>query len=390
MRTAIWWRLMAVALVTLIAACGNGDGVESEADSTAPDDTASNEQTSEPDSTDAGDDADSGELESVIFATGSTTGGTHFANFEIGIPLGFYAEEGLEVEILHAGGNAPATAELEAGNAEFAVGTPSFQVNNYAETGGLPGVNYFEYTYPMKWELLVRPDSPIADVSDLAGTVVGIHSLGTADEAVITEWLGLGGVSADEVELVVTGGGIPAGVALQDGDVDAILAWDTHRGAYDAEGIEYRQLPRPDGVSEFGGFFIQATPEYLEANREEAVGFARAVLKSTIFALENPEAAMALYLDAHPELGDGMTREEAVENLVTTARYRMANWAVPYPDLLQGEIPPHEWENEIAFAGLTEEIEDPTIFYTNDLIEEINEVDLDAVRELAKDYDWSK
>lgn len=371
--------LSVVAIVALLAvACGTGD---------ADDGGSNGSDVSDPTQDDGAAGSADEELRHVVFATGSTTGGVHFANFEIGIPLGFYEEEGLEVEILHAGGNAPATAELESGRADFAVGTSSFQVNNYVDTGELPGVNYFEYTYPMKWEVLVAPGSPIQEVGDLEGTTIGIHSLGTADERVLTEWLNLGGADPASVDMIVTGGDLPAGVALQNGEVDAILAWDTHMGAYDAEGIEYEILPRPEGISEFGGFFIQATPETIEEDSEAAIGFARAVLKSTVFALENPEAAMALYLDLNPELGDGLSRDEAIERLITTAQYRMANWDVPHEGFLHGEIPDFEWENEVRFAGASDDVEDSTMFFTNELIDEINDVDLDAVRQMARDFD---
>lgn len=330
------------------------------------------------------------QLRSVVFATGSTTGGPHFAIQEIGTILGFYAEEGLFVTFKHAGGNAQATAEMESGRAMFATGTPAFQVTNLAENGAQPGVNFFEYAYPMKWDIAVTPDSPIRTLSQLSGKTLGISALGTADEQVAREWLRLAGVDPDTVTLTVTGGGLPAGTALQDGKLDAILLWDTHRGQYDVANIAYRLLPRPEGLSMLGGFYLQTKPETIKNDRQVVVGLGRATLKGSIFALANPEAAAAIYLDLHPEAGEGKSREEAVAELVKIMKYRMAN-LMPYdPEALPGSIKLEEWINEVKFAGLEDKISDPSVFFTNELIEEINDFDKAAIEELARNYDWRK
>ncbi|WP_213450405.1 ABC transporter substrate-binding protein [Rhizomonospora bruguierae] len=337
---------------------------------------------------DTGSGAGDGSLKNVVFATGSTTGGPHFAIQEIGVNLGFYKEEGLSVSFKHAGGNAQATAELDRDRAQFATGTPSFQVSNYAKNGALPGVNFFEYAYPMKWDFAVKPDSPIQSLRELEGRSVGISALGTADELVAREWLRLAGANPDKVKLTVTGGGEPMGTAVQDSKVDAALTWDTYRGQWDVAGISYRVLPRPEGVSELGGFYLQTKKSTIESDRAMVVGLGRATLKGIVFALANPEAAAAIYLDRHPEAGEGKPREEAVANLVKIMKYRMANQLPADSSLLPGQTRPQEWANEVAFAGAADKVKDPSIFYTNDLVKEINDFDRATIEKMAKEYDW--
>ena len=48
---------------------------------------------------------------------------------------------------------------VDKGDVEFAVGTPSFQFPLFAKGQLPPIVNYYEYTYPYKWDVAVKPES---------------------------------------------------------------------------------------------------------------------------------------------------------------------------------------------------------------------------------------
>lgn len=346
----------AVALALSVAACGaNGDG------------------------------GDEG-LEKITFATAASAPLSLFQNIYIADELGYFAEEGLQVEFVNTGANAAVTALLDQGGAQIGVGVPDFQVHYIAEGNELPGVNYYEYTYPSKWFLVTRDDVDIHSVADLAGKNIGIESRGTADENVLGQLFAAQGVAADDITMTVVGSGTSAGAALDQGRVDAYMAWDTTLGQFDVAGIGYRILVGPQDILKVGGFYLQATPEYLESNREQAVGFARAVAKATVFALANPEAAADLYLKMYPTSAGAGSRDDQIQDIVTSVRYRAERW-LPYedPDRL-GYIQPSEWENELEFAGVADRVTDPTQFYTNDLIDEINDFDKAQVEREAEEY----
>lgn len=379
--------LAAVSAALLLSACGGG-AEEPGAPAAVEDPTGStptgDEETSSP--TEA---TTPREMRDVTFATAAQNPLPLFMNIEIGEELGFYAEEGIRPTFTHTGGNAAVTSQLDQGRAQVAVGVPSFQLTYAAEGNELPAVNYYEYTYPMKWDIVVASDSDIESISDLDGRTLGLISLGTADELVAKEWLSLSDVDPSNVNLQVVGNGTPAGAAMEQGDIDAFLAWDTTLGQFDVAGIDYRTLDRPQGLRQVGGFYIQSTPEVLENDRDLAVGFARAVAKGTVFALENPQAAAAIYLEMHPQDVGELSFNDAVDNLVEILQYRMANWE-PYDDVAMGHISEEEWQNELEFAGVADQISDVDQFFTNELIEEINDFDAEAIRQMARDYEWQQ
>ena len=90
-------------------------------------------------------------------------------NILIAEGLGYYKEEGLQFTPAALGTNANVQIALDKGDIEFGVGTPSFQFPLFAK-GQLPAiVNYYEYTYPYKWDIAVKPDSGIQKYEDLKG-----------------------------------------------------------------------------------------------------------------------------------------------------------------------------------------------------------------------------
>jgi len=325
-------------------------------------------------------------LVTITFATAASGPTALFENIYIADKLGYYADEGLKVEFVNTGGNAAVTSLVAQGKAQTAVGVPNFQVLYRAQGKPLPGIDYYEYTYPSKWSLVTKNGSTITSVADLKGKRIGITSRGTADEQVLDTLLRQGGVDPKAVTMVVVGATTAGGLALTKGTIDANLVWDTTLGQYDVAGISYKALIGPKDMTKVGGFFIQATPAYIKDHHDQAVGFARAVAKATVFALANPEAAASIYLDIYPVAASADSRAKQISNTVTTVKYRAERWT-PYQDPAKfGYIQPSEFQNEIVFANVAKQISDPSQFYTNALIDEINNFDKAAVTAQAKAY----
>src|ERR1043166_5581697 len=90
-------------------------------------------------------------------------------NVLIGEGLGYNREEGFTLIPRPLGANANVQIALDKGDLEFGVGTPSFQLPLYAKGELPPIVNFYEYTYPYKWDVAVRPDSSLQHYEDLKG-----------------------------------------------------------------------------------------------------------------------------------------------------------------------------------------------------------------------------
>jgi NitT/TauT family transport system substrate-binding protein len=334
----------------------------------------------------AGSPGSSGGLTTLTFATASSAPTPLFENVYIAEQLGYYKAEGLDVKFVNTGGNAQVTTQIAQGRSQVGVGVPNFQVLAKAKGQTLPGINYYEYTYPSKWSLVVPPNSPITSIDQLGGKKVGITSRGTADEQVMDALLTQHHVDPKTVKFQAVGETNAGGVALNKGQLDASLVWDTTMGAYDVAGIKYKVLLGPKDMEKVGGFFIQAKPSWIKSNQAQAVGFARAVAKATVFALANPKAAASVYLQMYPSSATKETMSQQIDDVVKTVNYRAVRWT-PYTDPgTLGFVQPAEFANELTFAGVQNKISDPAQFYDNSLIPQINQFDKAAIQQQAKSY----
>lgn len=307
-------------------------------------------------------------------------------NILIGSGLGYYKEEGLEFTPKALGTNSNAQIAVDKGDTQFAVGTPSFQMPLYAKSQLPKIVNFYEYTYPYKWDVAVLENSPLKSYSELKGKKIGVSDLGTTDYPVTRAVLKNNGIDPDkDVQWIAVGAGVTAGVALQRGVIDALAYFDTGFGQIEAANIPIRMLPRPQNVPLIGGLYLSAMQDYIKQNRKVCVGFARAVAKGSLFLLANPKAGAKVFLDLYPATAPrGATQEQAIRSVLFAVQRRMKLYEPPYPNTKMGFIHEDELKRDVAFLGLP--ITDVKPLFTNDLIDEINDFDHARITEQAKAY----
>src|SRR5262249_25500564 len=135
-------------------------------------------------------------------------------------------------------------------------------------------VNFYQYTYPYKWDVVVVPGAAIKRYEDLKGKRVGVSDFGATEYPVTRNVLKTLGLDPDQdVKWVAVGNGVPAGVALQRGAIDALAYYDTGFGQIEAAGIEIAFVPRPANLPMVGGQFLMTRRDTLAANRDLVVGF---------------------------------------------------------------------------------------------------------------------
>jgi NitT/TauT family transport system substrate-binding protein len=327
--------------------------------------------------------------EKVRFGFAQTAVSPILINFIVPQYLGYFKDEGLDVELVTLGTNAAVMASLEQKRVEFGVGVPSFQLPVVAKGDKLPAINFFEYTYPFKWSVAVKRDSPIHSLADLKGKVVGVSSLGVTDFPIGKALLRLSNIDpAKDVQWLAVGSGITAGQALERGSVDALVYFDTGFGQIEAAGIKMRYLPLPDHLPKVGGLYISASKDYLTTNKKEAIGFARAVAKGSLFVQQNPDAAAYIFIKQYPEAAPrGKSLAEQIKAVKIPVEKR-APLFTSYDKSAHdfGRIAATEWQDEIDFLGLEGKIKDASGFYTNALIDAINKFDREAVIHQAKTF----
>jgi NitT/TauT family transport system substrate-binding protein len=176
------------------------------------------------------------------------------------------------------------------------------------------------------------------------------------------------------------------------GAVDALAIWDAEFARMELLGFKMRELANPGNADKLFGFG-NSTRGNLDW-KQYIPKFMRAYFKGSIFTITNPEAAIKLHWELYPDSKPtGMTEEEALRQQLYILNVR-APWYGPRtadgksPDMLGtwGYNDPAKWEAWVDFLGLREKIKDPTVFYTNEFIEEANKFDKQAIVQMAKEF----
>jgi NitT/TauT family transport system substrate-binding protein len=307
-------------------------------------------------------------------------------NTVLGEELGYNKEEGITVKPMALGTNANVQVALDRGDVDIGIGVPSFQMPLLAKGEWKRDVNFYEYTYPYKWDIAVKPGSPLKSYMDLKGKRIGVSDFGATDYPVTKSVLRSLGLDPEkDVQWIAVGNGVPAGVALERGNIDALAYYDAGFGQIEAAGIKLAYLPRPASLPMVGGQFFMAARTMVEKDRAVAVGFARGVCKASQFILANPQAGSAAFLKMYPETAPrGATHEAAVAAIEHSISKRIKLYNPPYPGAKMGSINPAEFVAEAKLDDL--KVTDVTPLYTNALIDEINKFDLKAVQDAARAY----
>lgn len=365
-----------LVVALLLVACGGAGQTEGDAPDADP--TGSGVATAEQ------------ELFPVTFAFVGQAVSPLAANFTAGNALGYYEEEGIApVEIIAMSDFAAQTAALASGDVQFAVGSPTFMLSQAASGEDQPGIAYYAYTYPFKYDWAVVPGSDIQSASELSGLTIGVDDLGRIAPIIAEALLEEAGIDFDSVNLIATGGGVSGGQALEAGEIDVMLADDTMLGQWEVAGIDYRLLERPDDVPLIGSFYIATTEEMMQERPDVAIGFARAVAKGSVFVGENLECGAAIFLNQFPQATpQGASPEEAIADIATIIGKRAPLWSPENIGEDQwGITVPEMWAAEAEYQDIEGAEDLYTDLFTNQFIDQINEFDEEAVRAEARACD---
>jgi NitT/TauT family transport system substrate-binding protein len=307
-------------------------------------------------------------------------------NLMVGERLGYNRAAGFRLEGMPLGSLSNVLIAIDKGDLEFGVGAPSFQLQLFAKRELPPVVDFYEYTYPYKWDVVVKPDSPLRSYAELRGKKIGVSNLGTTDYPVTRAVLKNIGIDPDkDVSWIAVGEGVTSGIALDRGVVDALAYYDTGFGLIENAGIKLRYLARPSKVPMIGGFFLSARQDFIANNHALCVAMGRSVAMASVFILANPAAAARAFLDIYPGTAPrGASPEEAVAQTVKSIQRRITLYQPPYPNVKMGSIEEAELREEADFLGV--HIDDFKPLYSNALIDEINDFDRAKVVEEARNY----
>ena len=210
----------------------------------------------------------------------------------VGLEKGFFKEEGLDVEtagIFNAGAeemSAFASKSIDVGYLGMAPSVTG--VANHAADVKAEALANAEGS-----AIVVRADSPLRQVKELAGKTVAIPGYGSVQDFLLRRALEAAGLEAGAVKIIVVKP--PEMItALESSQIDAFIAWEPHNTKAVTKGVGRVLIPssqiwkdHPCCVVAFEGSVAHDRPAVVQA-------FLRAHAKATAFILANTDEAVRI------------------------------------------------------------------------------------------------
>jgi ABC-type nitrate/sulfonate/bicarbonate transport system substrate-binding protein len=211
---------------------------------------------------------------------------------------GYFAEEGLEVNMTAGDGSSAALPLIATGQMDIGQISGPPLVQSVPEGFPVTSVGVQMTASPLV--LLADADKGITDVKDLEGKKVAVQE-GEFEGAVWDAFVAATGIDASTIEEVPSAGG--ADVLFVDKQVDAFMDFYTSGAMIGlTEGREGNEtlFPIRDYLDILGHTTV-VNNDFLAQNPEAVRGFLRAWAKGMQYAIENPEATVDLILQNFPE-----------------------------------------------------------------------------------------
>jgi putative hydroxymethylpyrimidine transport system substrate-binding protein len=217
---------------------------------------------------------------------------------------GYFAEQGLEVEIVAPADPNDPPKLVAAGRADIAISyQPQLHIQN---DQGLPLARIGTLVATPLNALVALADGPIQSIADLKGAKIGF-SVGGFEDALLGAMLAEHGLALDDIELVNVNFALSP--ALLSGQVDAVIGAfrNFELNQLDLEGHPGRAFyPEEHGVPAYDELIFIANSAKLDDPRLPR--FLDAIEAGTLYLLNHPDESFQLFIEGRPELNDELNR----------------------------------------------------------------------------------
>jgi NitT/TauT family transport system substrate-binding protein len=300
--------------------------------------------------------------------------------------LGYFAAEGLDVEIQNSQTGMISAQVLQSSNAQVGTTAAAAIMAVREQNGDL--VSFFNLKRNAGTFLVVLKNSPIQKLEDLKGKNVGAPSFGAGGGLGLKQNLSAIGITPDQYTGIATGAGPSAIAALRNGQIDALVMWDAMLGAAENTGLELRtvNIPLEDGQV---GTTLATTASFAKSNPKEVAGYCRAMTKGLLFTATNPAAAIRIFWEEFPTTKPAnLDNATALKNSVHIMNRFLEKALQDQPEGARlGEFIKPNWQNtHAAFVklGTLKGTEAATDSYTEQFLAACNDFDRAAVVAQAK------
>ncbi len=332
-------------------------------------------------------------VKTVRFVRGSLSNSPVYGPYNsIPVGLGYYAEEGLDVTFSAAAGSLATIQQLAAGHGDVGIPSPEAVLIARQPDKNIRLIHFYNYNRHNIYTVVVPEGGPVRAWGDLRGRTLGVSNIASIGTALAKASLRAFGVDPErDVTFVAVGQGGQAMAALKGGKVDALALWELEYAAMEATGLTLRRLVNP-AFAKFFSNGIVAREEFLQGHPEAIAGLGRAVAKATLFAQENPEAAVRIHWKVYPEAKPkGVDDAKALKDAVFLLREGLKIFDFKEGDRVRkwGAWDPEEWQvfaETMVQLGIVKSRIPPAEVYTNAFVERFNAFDVAKVRARARAY----
>ena len=267
--------------------------------------------------------------------------------------LGLFGQHGLEVEIVAPADPNDPPKLVAAKDVEIAIG---YQPQLHIQVDqGLPLVRFGTLIATPLNALVALQGTGIESISDLKGGQVGF-SVGGFEDALLKAMLAEHDLTLDDVELINVNFNLSS--ALLAGRVDAVIGafrnFELNQLALQgAEGLAF--FPEEEGVPVYDELIFITHQDLLDDPR--LARFLDAIEAATLYLLNHPDEAFALFIRGRPELDDELNRRAWADTLprfalrpaaLDTARYARFASFLEDQELISAPPPVADYAVELA------------------------------------------
>lgn len=304
----------------------------------------------------------SAELSDITFVL-DWTPNTNHTGIYVALEKGYYEDAGLNVDVVQPS-DSGAEALVGSGKAQFGISFQDTQASNWVSDDPMPFTTVAAVLQHNTSGIISAKDDQITSAKDLAGKRYATWN-NDIEMAVILDVIEKDGGNPDQVEM------LPESItdevsALTADTVDAIWVYEgwavqsAISREFDYNYFAFRDI---DDTFDYYTPVIIANDSYLEEHADEAKAFLAATAKGYEFAVENPDEAADILLEAAPELD---------EDLVKLSQNYMADQYIADADQW-GYIDAGRWNKFYSWLnekGLVDGTLEENVGFTNDYLEE--------------------
>ena len=209
--------------------------------------------------------------------------------------LGYFAEEGMTLNIIPGGPNIDGVASVASGRANLGSisSSPSLML---ARSAGIPvkciAAGYQKHPYAF----FSLKKNPVNTPQDMIGKTIGVQGTG---QVLLRALLAKNGIPEDQVKVQVIGGDM---APLMTGLVDAISGWTTNTAALSILGDQRETMTLWDAGIQLYANPYYVTDETLTDHGDKAAGMLRAISRGWGWVHDNQAAAVDLLVEKFPNM----------------------------------------------------------------------------------------